>query len=748
MAKILVADDNAFNRMGLVSLLEQAGHDVIEACDGQEAFARARAESPDLLISDVLMPVVDGYQLARQLRADPLTAHMRLMFYTAYFGRKDAKDLAEAYGVRQVLIKPSEPDMILEAVTEALQAGPSPAPAPPRQLDREHLRLMVDQLLDKTAALEAQQRRIERLNRTLTTLSAVNALIVRAPERQHLFDEACRIAVEKGGFTCARIAVIERPSRTLRESACFGALDGAADGDERSFDEVLRTRRPVIQKDRGQAPGALVALPLLVKRHVFGVLALYADAKDAIDDDEMRLLTELAGDLSFALEHRAVQERADYLSLYDPLTGLPNWGLFIDRVSQALRAAAYQSQFAAVIFLDIERFRMVNDTLGRRAGDEFLRQIGRRLRSATREQDSVARISADHYAVALSGFDALEDTTHMLFDRMMEAFRRPVTIEGRELRVAVRAGIAVYPADGETAEALCANAESALKRAKETGERYLFYTPEMNARIAETLALENRLRHALDEDQFVLHYQPKVDIRTREVAGLEALLRWDDPEQGLILPGRFAPLMEETGIILPAGRWALGRAVADSRAWKARGLVVPRVAVNVSAIQLRQRDFVDSVLEALRGRGEDAPPLLDLEITESVLVEDIEESTRKLQALRRAGLRISVDDFGTGYSSLNYLARLPIDQLKIDRSFISAMRDSEYSRNIVRMIVSLAHMLRVSVIAEGVEDEAQVRLLRDLGCDQIQGFLVSRPVPADEVEALLRSAPAPRHILG
>jgi diguanylate cyclase (GGDEF)-like protein len=745
VAKILVADDNAYNRMGLVSLLEQAGHEVIEAKDGHDALAKVRAERPQLVISDVLMPVLDGYELARQLRADPVTAEVKLIFYTAYFGQKDAMDLAQAYGVRQVLIKPSETEAILRAVDETLETHAPPAPAPP-QLDREHLRLMVDQLLEKTEVLESQRRRIERLNRTLSTLSAVNALIVRAPERQHLFDEACRIAVEKGGFARAWIGVVARASGELEPAASFGEALPAAPGDDESFAEVLQSRHPVIAQQRGEGAGALVALPLLVKRQVFGVLALYADTKDAIDDEEMGLLTELAGDLSFALEHRAVQERADYLALYDPLTGLPNWSLFIDRVSQALRAAAYQRQFAAVIFLDVERFRMVNDTLGRAAGDEFLRQVARRLRGATREQDSVARISADHFAVAVSGFEALEDSTHMLFDRMLEAFRRPVTIEGRELRVALRAGVAVYPADGQSAETLCGNAESALKRAKETGERYLFYTPEMNARVAETLALENRLRHALDEDRLILHYQPKVDIRTREVAGLEALMRWDDPEQGLVPPGKFAPLMEETGIILPAGRWALGRAVADTQIWKARGRVVPRVAVNVSPIQLRQKDFVDSVLEVLKGFGPDAP-LLDLEITESVLVEDIDESTGKLQALRRAGIRVSVDDFGTGYSSLNYLARLPIDQLKIDQSFIAAMRDSEYSRNIVRMIISLAHMLRVSCIAEGVEDETQVRLLRDLGCDQIQGYLVSRPVPASEVDALLPAAPA-RHMLG
>jgi EAL domain-containing protein (putative c-di-GMP-specific phosphodiesterase class I) len=262
----------------------------------------------------------------------------------------------------------------------------------------------------------------------------------------------------------------------------------------------------------------------------------------------------------------------------------------------------------------------------------------------------------------------------------------------------------------------------------------------MNARVAESLALEHRLRRAIHDGRLALHYQPKVDVRTGQLAGLEALIRWQDPELGAVPPSKFVSLMEETGMILVAGRWALKRAVEDILRWQAMGLDVPRTSVNVSAIQLRQKDFVESVLEAIAGFGR-SKPLLDVEITESVLVDDIDETTRKLQTLRRAGVEISVDDFGTGYCSLSYLARLPVDVLKIDRSFVVRMRDAGYPRNIVAMIVSLAHTLGLKVIAEGVEDNEQVSLLRDLGCDQIQGYLVSRPVPPHEVEGLLRQSP-------
>jgi EAL domain-containing protein (putative c-di-GMP-specific phosphodiesterase class I) len=301
--------------------------------------------------------------------------------------------------------------------------------------------------------------------------------------------------------------------------------------------------------------------------------------------------------------------------------------------------------------------------------------------------------------------------------------------------VNLKAGIAVFPADGESTESLCANAETALSKAKHANHRYLFYAPEMNARVAESLAMENRLRRALEEGRLALHYQPKVDIKSGSIAGLEALIRWTDPELGPVPPSKFVGLLEETGMILAAGRWAFRQAATDIRHWQSLGIKVPRVAVNVSAIQLRQRDFVETVLEAVSGEGEQ---LIDLEITESVLVDDIEESTRKLQTLRRAGIEVSVDDFGTGYCSLSYLARLPVDTLKIDRSFVVRMRDAGYPRNIVAMIVSLAHTLGLKVIAEGVEEDAQVRLLKQLGCDQIQGYYFSMPLPAPQIAELLR----------
>ena len=743
MAQILVVDDNRANREALASLLEVAGHAVEKAPGARQALVAAREAPPDLVISDVLMPGMDGYVLARQLRADPVTSSIPVIFYTAYFAGQDAQQLAQAHGVARVLVKPSDNDVILSTVQEVLdERTPRPAGAS-AELDSEHLRIVIDQLLEKTGTLEAQQRRIERLNRTLETQSAVNALIVRVSNVHELVSEACRVAVERGGFGFAAIRLFE-PERVV--SSGEGSKDPRIDQFPPPPLEAVCNDLEAVANAPGREAAmrrgfrAYAVLPLIFSGSSAGALLLYARNREVFDEEELRLLHELAGDIAYALHHIAQKARMDYLAYHDSLTELPNRSLFIDRLGQALIAARREKRFAAAVFLDLERFRMVNETFGRRAGDDLLREVAERLRAAARDQDTVARVGADHFAVAVAPFDQPGDTIHELMDRMAEGFAQPVIIDGVELRVTMKIGVAVFPTDGQSTEALFANAETALNHAKQAGAHYLFYAPEMNARVAESLALEHRLRRAIEDGRLALHYQPKVDVKSGELAGLEALIRWQDPELGSVPPAKFVTLMEETGMILVAGRWALARAVEDILHWQSLGLQVPRTAVNVSAIQLRQKDFVDSVLQAIAGFGR-ARPLLDVEITESVLVDDMDETTRKLQTLRRAGVEISVDDFGTGYCSLSYLARLPVDVLKIDRSFVVRMRDAGYPRNIVAMIVSLAHTLGLKVIAEGVEDADQLRLLKDLGCDQIQGYLVSRPVPPHEVEAMLRRAP-------
>jgi diguanylate cyclase (GGDEF)-like protein len=460
------------------------------------------------------------------------------------------------------------------------------------------------------------------------------------------------------------------------------------------------------------------------------------------DDDEVRLLLELAADIGFALDHLAKEEKLDYLAYYDALTGLANHTLLHERLAQHVASAAAEQQHIALALFDIERFKRINDSMGRHAGDLLLRQVAARLTTTSGDIQHLARTGADHYAMIMRDVRAETNVARILAERLQHCFGHPFDINGRELRISAKVGVALYPADGADAETLYRNAEAAVCKAKASTERLLFYDARMTEAVAEKLALENRLRRALENDEFVLHYQPKVDLDTRRIVGLEALIRWANPELGLVPPMKFIPLMEETGLILDVGLWALRQAALDRKRWVDQGMAAPRVAVNVSAVQLRKADFVATVEAALR-HGAD-PHGIDLEITESLIMEDIEGTLAKLHALRSLGIDLSIDDFGTGYSSLAYLAKLPAQILKIDRTFVSTMVDDRSSMTVVQTMISLAHSLRLKVVAEGVETQEQAKLLHLLHCDQIQGYLVSKPLPFEQVSTLIASE-ATRH---
>jgi diguanylate cyclase (GGDEF)-like protein len=483
---------------------------------------------------------------------------------------------------------------------------------------------------------------------------------------------------------------------------------------------------------------SLGIFPVRVDGTIVAAVMLRAKGPHFFDQEELALLAELVGNLEFALELEAKQERLNYLALYDPLTELPNRTLFQDRLTQALEASRRSSTMLALTVFDIERFKAINDTFGQGVGDEVLRTIALRLREVVGDVNRVARLGGNMFAIMRPDIQDASDAARVLQEKTSDVIGKPLLIEGREIKVTAKAGIALFPDDGADADSLFRNAEASLNRAKETGDRFLFYAPHINARVAEQVDLENRLRRAVEQRELFLHYQPKVEMETNRIVGLEALMRWRGPDNLLMSPARFVPVLEETGLILEAGRIALEIAADAYRGWQREGLKPPRIAVNVSALQLRQRSFVDDVQAALGG----ADNGVDLEITESLLMEDIEESIRKLRALREAGASISLDDFGTGHSSLAYLSRLPIDTVKIDRSFIRAMTENADATSIVSTIISLAQALRHKVVAEGVETEEQARLLRLLRCDQMQGYLYSPPQPKDKVEAMLRGAKA------
>jgi PAS domain S-box-containing protein/diguanylate cyclase (GGDEF)-like protein len=604
------------------------------------------------------------------------------------------------------------------------------------------------------------ENRIKRLNRVYAVLSGITSLIVRVRNRDELFKEACRIAVQAGQFPVAFVAVADPRDQLVKAVAWAGderglvqfnrpTVGAKGQGPAGLSAQAIEKRIPVICNDI-EADGSVMryakealergyrsvaALPLVVEGASIGALVLYSAEAGFFDDEETKLLVELAGDISFALDHIDKAEKLDYLAYYDQLTGLANRMLFLERVAQKLIAAG-SAKKVAVFALDVERFRSVNEALGRQMGDELLRQIADRFRKAGGDESPLARIGADQFAVVSADAQNEEQIARLAELRLAECFGAPFRIRAAEIRASAKVGIAVYPNDGADADTLLRNAEAALKKAKASGEPYLFYTQEMTERIAEKLALENLLRQAFEKEEFVLHYQPKVDLETRSIVGVEALIRWQSPKRGLVPPLQFIPLLEETGLILQVGSWALRRASLDHRGWAEQGLQAPRVAVNVSPIQLRQRNFVQSIEQAIKDGV--APTAIDMEITESLIMEDIQGNIEKLNAVRALGVNIAIDDFGTGYSSLGYLAKLPVQALKIDRSFINAMHKDSNAMTLVSTIISLAHSLQLKVIAEGVETEEQAKYLRLLRCDEMQGYLFSKPLPLDALVSLLR----------
>jgi len=435
-------------------------------------------------------------------------------------------------------------------------------------------------------------------------------------------------------------------------------------------------------------------------------------------------------------ERKQAEERLRYQATHDDLTGLANRTLLQDRLDQSIHYANRSQRLLAVLLLDLDRFKIINDSLGHGAGDELLRGAARRLEQAVREADTVARMGGDEFVILLAEV-AEADDVGLVAKKILENLTRPYLIGGREITVTASLGVSLYPRDGADAATLLRNADVAMYRAKEEGDTFCFYAPAMNKRMHETLELEADLRCALERGEFLLHYQPKVDLASGEITGAEALLRWQHPQRGLVAPGMFIPLAEETGLIIPIGEWVLATACAQVRAWQLQGLATVPVAVNLSARQFRKADLAEMVHRVLRESGL-APRLLELELTESMIMREPQAAAVTMQQLKALGVKLALDDFGTGYSSLNYLRRFPVDYLKIDRSFISDAASDPSAAAVATSIVAIAHSLGLHAIAEGVETREQLEFLRDCGCDSLQGYYFSRPVPAAEFAELVR----------
>jgi diguanylate cyclase (GGDEF)-like protein/PAS domain S-box-containing protein len=617
---------------------------------------------------------------------------------------------------------------------------------------------MVGVATDITERKDAEAR-IQHLNRVYAVLSGINSLIVRVQDRRQLLDEACRLAVENGQFGFAWCGWLDSGTGKFHPAAWAGNSDHLAQLLRDSIGEgpttpsligaAIASQQPQICNDidsdpltescrpdlRAHGYQAIVALPLAIAANPAGCLVLATTERSFFDAREMNLLLELAGDISFALDHIEKAEKLNYLAFYDVITGLANRTFFHERLSIHVNTATRGERQLALVIAQIERFDAVTDSLGRHAADQLLRELAHRFSHCVGDEAAVARVGPDQFAAFIPDIERESDVVRAIEDWWPKWLNAPFVVEGNELRLSASAGIALFPVDGTDADILLKNAEAALKRAKSTGDRYHFYTRHLTERGAEKLGLESKLRRALENEEFVLHYQPKVDLETRRLKGVEALIRWQDPAAGLVPPGQFIPLMEETGLIAEVGTWVLQQACLDRSRWLERRFNVPRVAINVSTLQLRRSDFVRTVKNILRVAGSEAG--IDIEVTESLIMQDVADNIAKLEAIRDLGVRIGIDDFGTGYSSLGYLARLPVEILKIDRSFVTAMLDDPSAMTLVSTIISLAHALRLEVVAEGVESEEQAKILRLLRCDQMQGYLISKPLSFDDMSTYL-----------
>ncbi|HUV04279.1 MAG TPA: EAL domain-containing protein [Armatimonadota bacterium] len=440
--------------------------------------------------------------------------------------------------------------------------------------------------------------------------------------------------------------------------------------------------------------------------------------------------------LDLQSELLSMREMLEQRVTHDILTGLPNRLLFGDRLNQRLAQSRRSQRPLAVMFLDLDHFKLINDTLGHSVGDQLLKQVAQRLTASVREADTVARMGGDEFIAIVADISESEDAT-VVARRVLETLSQPFLLSGQEIFISASIGVSMYPSDGADPETLVKNADAAMYRAKEHGSnRCLFYTEDLGAVASERVKLQSGLRRALERGEFLLHYQPRVDLKTGEMLGAEALLRWQHPELGLLAPAQFIPLAEETGDIVPIGEWVLRTACAQNKAWQEAGFSLVDIAVNVSAVQFQQGDLVAAVKGALDETGLE-PCYLSLELTESILMRNPETAATVLRDLKEVGVQISIDDFGTGHSSLSYLKRFPTDAVKIDQTFVKDITSDPDDAAIAGAMVAMAHSLSLKVVAEGVETLGQLAFLRSLNCDEMQGYFISRPVPADEfIEAL------------
>jgi diguanylate cyclase (GGDEF)-like protein/PAS domain S-box-containing protein len=678
--EILVVEDDPASLQLLSEVLGQAGHSVRQAPNGELALWTVQARQPDLILLDARMPGVDGFEVCTRLKADPRFADIPVIFLSA---QSDTADRVQGFrlGAVDFIAKPFQPEEVLARCDT-------------------HLRL-------------ARAQRVRATDLQLAAMAfetTLDAIIITDADGHIL-------TTNPGATRCLGYTEDEVRGRMVSELQA-----------DNSFSEQLEAVEESM-KATGQWSGEIVARRKNGERCP-GLLSMsVARDADGRRTNYVLVLTDIT-------ERKAGQSMIDYLSYHDPLTGLPNRLLARQRFEQ-MQAKRAPQQRVVVMCLDLDWFKNINDSHGRPLGDKVLQGVARLLASAAGEGATVARLGSDEFLLILLD-DAQFGTTQSLVQRLQTGLQHGVDVDSRHIALAASIGIAVAPTDGGLLEELVRNGDTALVRAKETARgSYAFYEESMDAEIHARLTIANQLRGALARHEFSVHYQPQCCLETGELCGAEALLRWTNPVLRAVSPARFIPLAEQYGLIGPIGEWVLDTVCAQMRQWQQQGDGRIKVAVNLSAAQFDEESTVQMVKAALRRHDVD-PSCLGIEITEGTVMGDPDKAAEALNRLKELGVSISLDDFGTGYSSLAYLKRLPLDVLKLDKSFVDDVTTKASDAAIALSVVSLAHNLGMRVIAEGVETREQARFLKQNGCDEMQGYYFSRPLPADEFTTLLR----------
>jgi len=738
--QLLTVEDSEPDAEVVARSLRKAGLivDIRRVQTEHDFMSALRERTPDLILSDFSLPQFDG------LRALELAvAHAPETPFIYVSGTIGEERAIEA-------LRRGATDYVLKTNLARL----------PTAIERALREASIRAAKVKSEKRQMEQGvRLQRLTRTYRMLSSMSSAILRLRNRVELLDEVCRIGFHQGGYQRVAISLIDTGATTLRTRSSAGTEMGfEEDSDHDIFaidvslaERAIRSGEPAVVNDLAddlQASTqqrtmivdsgcrAVAALPLLVDGTVVGVISLFSGQSGVFDEAEVAVLQELTANLGFALQYLEKDEAVQFLSYFDSLTGLAKRPLFCQRLARVLDVDAADGGSRAVMVFDVQKLGTINDTLGRYVGDRLIEKISARLKQTFADADCAAYFGGGTFALMLQNVGNAADTGRLLQNAAAQIFVESFNIDGQELRPAIRSGVAFYPHDAGNADVLVQNAEAALKAAREDNEKYMLYGFVTQRPTSRSLALEARLARALDRQEFLLHYQPKVNIESGQVEGLEALLRWQDTEDGLVPPSVFVPLLERSGAIVDVGEWVLLQSVRDIRDWIMAGLPTIRVAVNVSPLQLRRRDFVDRVVSGIEPTSK-LTAGIDIEITESMLMHDLELSIRKLSQLREAGIGVAIDDFGTGYSSLRLLARLPVDTLKIDRSFVQSITDTQNGMTLVSTVVSLAKAFSMRTVAEGVETSEQLQMLRLAKCDQAQGYLFARPTPASDVPSVI-----------